>query len=154
MGRVESVNDSALTNVGGLDLIQNSSKALRASAGIVFTSHLTRVPICSQRDETCMPQMIVRRPFHVLELAHQDWLQPTAFFHFVSGQTLTPASASGLRDVCEWALGDLQPAEPSKQLVPRRLREADASSSDVLELARLVAAEHQRVEVPAAMPIS
>ena len=45
MARLEIVNDSALTNVGGSDLIHNLSKASPASPGIVFPTQLTCVPI-------------------------------------------------------------------------------------------------------------
>src|SRR5712692_8641440 len=43
---------------------------------------------------TVICKMIVRRPFHVLELSHQDRLQPTTVFYLVGGETLAPAPAS------------------------------------------------------------
>jgi len=52
MARLEIVNDSALTNVGGSDLIHNLSKASPASPGIVFPPQLACVPIFPERDET------------------------------------------------------------------------------------------------------
>jgi hypothetical protein len=77
-----------------------------ASEGIALPPHLTSIPIFPESDEACMSQMIVRRPFHILELSDQDRLQPAALLHFVSSETLSPSSASGLGEVCEWALGD------------------------------------------------
>ena len=94
-----------------------------------------------------MPQMAVRRPFDVLELSHQNRLQPAALLHFVGGETLPPASASGLREVCEWALRDLQAAEPSIQLLPRRRRETVAGSRDIHELAAFEIAADDGVEI-------
>ncbi len=85
--------------------------------------------------------MIIGRPFHVLELRDQDRLQPTALLHFVSRQTLPPSPAFGFREVCEWALGALQVAEPPIQLFPRRRRETIARSANVQEPVGLVAAE-------------
>jgi len=97
-----------------------------------------------------MPQMAVRRPFDVLELSYQDRIQPPALLHLVSGETLAPASASGLREVDERTLRDLQPAEPSIQLLPRRRRETVAGSRDIHELAAFEIAADDGVEILAA----
>jgi hypothetical protein len=66
-------------------------------AGIVFPPHLTRIPVFPERDETGMPQMIVQRPFHVLELGDQHRFQPAALLHLVSGEPCPqrPLPASG-----------------------------------------------------------
>src|SRR5258708_29411749 len=71
---------------------------------------------------------------------------PSFTFHLFSGQTLPPASASGLRLIRERTLGCLQASEPSIQLLPHRRREAIARSCDIHELAVLEIAAHDSIE--------
>jgi hypothetical protein len=52
-------------------------------------------------------------------MPHPVRLQRATVLHLVSGQTLPPAAASGLLEVREWAVGDLQTSQRYKQLFPQ-----------------------------------
>jgi len=61
-------------------------------------------------------------------------LARSSMFFLADSQIIAPRK-DRRAPVCEWALRDLQPAEPSRKLLPRRRREAVARSPDVPELA-------------------
>jgi hypothetical protein len=93
--------------------------------------------------------VVVAGPLKELELADKHRLQPLAFRHLRLRQALTPSAASGLREIREWAFGDLKSLEPSEQLTACGRREAVASSRGVNELVPPVVAEgHQTVPKP------
>ena len=75
---------------------------------LAFPPHITRGAVFLECNETRMPQMVVRRPFDILELPHQDGFQPAALLQLVSGSLYPRAtrpllmSRNGLRDGWVW----------------------------------------------------
>jgi hypothetical protein len=59
--------------------IQRDNNASNNQLGSLLAQIFRAFP--SERNETRMPQMAIRRPFGKLEPAHQQRLQPTALFH-------------------------------------------------------------------------
>jgi len=77
-----------------------------------FARDLPGIFVFSQRNEPRMSQVIVGRPLGEFELSHQHRLYPPAFLHLRCGKTLSPATASGLGEICERALSDFQTGKP------------------------------------------
>lgn len=68
--------------------------------------------------------MIFARPLQELDLNHQDRLQPPTILHLRCCQASTPSAALRFREIHEWAILDLQPAEFLEQLLPDDRRES------------------------------
>jgi hypothetical protein len=95
-----------------------------------------------------MPQVLVRRPLHKLELPDEHRLQPPAVFHLRRGQAFAPPGAY-LRQVRERTLGNLQPPELLLQLLPHGRCEPTPSPRSVHQPIALPIPEDQCIEVTA-----
>src|SRR5277367_3017385 len=94
-----------------------------------------------------MPQMLIRRPLHKLELPQQQGPEPPAVFHLGSRQTLTPSPCLCFGKIREGAILDFQWPDPLEQFSTRCRRESTAGSGGIDQLATFVIADDQRVEV-------
>ena len=94
-----------------------------------------------------MPQMAVWCPLQKLELPDQQWLQPSALVHLLSGQSLTPAAATRCRQIREGALRDFQILELPKQLLAERWCESVSRARGIHELVAFVVSEDQSIEI-------
>jgi hypothetical protein len=78
------------------------------------------VLIFPERDEAGMPQVIIRGPFHILELPDVLRLQPAALLDLLHGESLAPAPAPRFRQVGERTFGSLHglkaPMQPRSAL--------------------------------------
>src|SRR5450631_2722450 len=76
-----------------------------------------------QRDELCVTQVILARPFHELKLSHQHRIQPPTIRHLRRRQPSTPTSGFLLWQVREWTIDDFELLKPLHQIRPERGRE-------------------------------
>ena len=97
-----------------------------------------------------VPQMLVRCPFHKLELTYQIRLQPPAVFHLRGGEPLAPSPGPRLRQICERTLRNLKTSEPLLHLLADCRCESAPRPRRVYQPITFPITEDQGIEVPAA----
>ena len=65
-----------------------------------------------------MSQVAVLSPLDKLELPHQIWLQPSALFHFLSGQSYAPPPGLQFRKIGERACVHVESLEALEEFHP------------------------------------
>src|SRR3954467_10684931 len=94
-----------------------------------------------------MPQVIVGRPFHELELPYEYGFQPAAFRHLCRRESLSPSAASRLRQIGEWTLRGLQTAEVGEEFLARTRSKSVPGPRHVDQSIAFVISEDQGIEV-------
>ena len=82
-----------------------------------LTNHICGLLVLPEPNKTTVTKVIVRSPFEKLELPDQHGRYPNTLGHFLRRETLSPATASCLREIHERAFGRLQAPKLLAQLV-------------------------------------
>ncbi len=64
-----------------------------------LANNIVRILVFMQANELRVAEMVVRCPFHILELADQSSFEPTTVRHLRSRQPFSPASSPRLRQI-------------------------------------------------------
>ena len=96
---------------------RNHRPALESASGSPLPRHIERILVITKGDKTAVPKVIVRGPFHELELPDERRTKPETLFHLLCGQSLAPATALGLRKIREWTLADFKALELAEQFL-------------------------------------
>src|SRR5215475_682438 len=120
---------------------------MRSAAPMLFPPHIPRLLVLAKRHKTAVPEVAIIRPLDEFKLPHEHWCEPVTFAHLFRRQSGTPTPCLLLWQICERAFLGFQWLELSEEVGPRRRREAVAGPSRIHQLAVVVIADHERVEI-------
>ena len=95
-----------------------------------------------------MSQVIRARSFQIIDRRGQSRFQPAAFLHLRGRQSFAPLTATRLGQVLERASLRFESLEAFENRRPHRRCENAVHLGDILELATLLIANQDRIEVP------